>query len=665
VKRRWLALLAACGCVGGNHYGFGGGIEAEAIDWSTDPCQDFYQFACGNWQHWHDDYPDTPQRLRTIDRETEVQAMYEIVAGASDAAGALPTTESGEVAINRYYASCRASSLDTNGAAIQDEIAAIDGVQNLADLARVLARLHGDGVSALFALSVEADVATAQLNVVHLRLAGWSLPDRTQYADPRFASLRAQYGEHVSALAVQFASIAPPVRPAPVLAAETALALGSPSKDEQALPESANHPFARADLPSAAPDFPWSEYLTAAQVQPFAALNLDHAAALATLESLMKGTPLADLQTYLRWRVLEAHGWAADPSTAAEEFRFHRHQLEGVPDEDPRTWECFLDTTAWLSPVLAPIYVQRRFSVDARAEATRLIETIRTAMAERIRTRPWLDDPTRQEALQKLGQVVARIGFPDTWPPTDAYALDPGTSFVGNRIAIARRLGQQDLAALGTPVDRQRFALSPLEINAAYVPELNQIVFPAAILQQPYFALGRPAAVNLGAIGMVMGHELTHGFDNFGRHFDGQGGLRDWWTPGVAAEFGRRAQCLVDEYGAFQVPSGAHVDGAFTLPENIADLGGVLLAHDAWMSLGEPEGNDSWITRSQQFFVAFAQSWCELTRDQTADLLVLADPHAPGRFRVNGTVANVPAFAAAFSCPTGAALAPANRCELW
>jgi putative endopeptidase len=238
-------------------------------------------------------------------------------------------------------------------------------------------------------------------------------------------------------------------------------------------------------------------------------------------------------------------------------------------------------------------------------------------------------------------------------------------SFVANRIAVAEYVRRQNLARLGLPVDRSSFAMSPIEINAAYQPGLNQIVFPAAILQVPRFDPARPAAVNFGTIGMVMGHEMTHGFDDWGRHFDGRGGLRDWWSADVAAAFGRRSQCLVDEYSAFQPLPGRHLDGAFTLGENIADLGGVEVAFAAWARQGEADDATAWLTGPQQFFTAYAQGQCELLRDDYLDLALTTDPHSPGRFRANGVLVNSPAFASAFRCAPGTPMAPEARCKIW
>jgi putative endopeptidase len=662
--RGLLALLAVGACVGQPRHGLGEGIEAEAIDWSADPCQDLYRYACGNWEHWHDFYPDTSGRSRTIDRQDETEAMYQLVSGAGESSETPVSPD--QQTVRRYYRSCQSSTIDDNREAVAAELEAIANITTAADLARVLARLHADGISALFWLGAGADPGSADLNVLHLQLDGWSLPDRTQYGpDDRFATVRQQYREHVAGLTDKFSRVVPlAIAPAAVLKIEGALALGSPSKAEQALPESGHHLVDRGELALAATGFAWDDYLTAAGVGPFTTFNLDHAAGLRTLATVF-AAGFDELKAYLAWRVLEAHGWAADLFTAGEEFDFHRKKLAGVDVELPRYWECFLDATGWMEPLLAPLYVQRRFSAQARAEATRLIEGIRTAMAARISSRPWLDEATRQEALAKLAAVEARVGFPDTWPATGDYTFDEADGFIANRISLRRKLRARNLALAGTPVDRTRFAMSPLAINAAYIPELNQIVFPAAILQPPFFAPGRATAVNLGAIGTVMGHEMTHGFDDWGRHFDGHGGLRDWWTPAVSAEFTRRAQCLVDEYSAFQLPSGQHVDGAFTLGENIADVGGLQLAHDAWLGTGQAEDNDTWLTRSQQFFVAFAQNWCGRNRPQAAEVGLLADPHSPARFRVNGAVANVPAFRTAFSCRTGAALAPATGCELW
>jgi endothelin-converting enzyme/putative endopeptidase len=383
------------------------------------------------------------------------------------------------------------------------------------------------------------------------------------------------------------------------------------------------------------------------------------------LQALLTDTPPATLKQYLAWRVFEAQAHAAGRTLIDEEFRFHGAFLLGRTQLPPDWWVCLGATRSVFGFALAKEFVARFVPTDPRPAVVDLFDRVRRAMRDALTAAGWLDEPTRSRALEKLDRLTATVGYPDEWPTTTGLAIGPGTSYLEGWRAVSRWWAARAADRLGAPVIPGQFRTSPDVTNAFYSWSFNDVQLPLGIILDPFFWPERPAALNYGALGSIVAHEITHAFDESGRRFDGAGKLVDWWTDSVEGEFGARAQCLVDQYAAYEPVPGTRIDGRLTLGENLADLGGATLAHAAYRSAPANGTLVSRFSADQHFFLSLAQRSCAVESPPYLQVLLRTDPHAPRRFRVNGTLRNVPAFGAAFQCPEGATLNPTVRCALW
>jgi endothelin-converting enzyme/putative endopeptidase len=648
------------------------GVEDVAIDWTASPCDDFYQFACGNWAYWHPIAADGAISSRVLSVQADqTRALTTIV--YDDAFQGPPHPDDDYATqIGDFYQSCyyEPASSFAPPSDLLEQLTNVGGLRSLPDLAALLAGLHRDGVAAGFGIGFDPDPGQPARQIVHLFDGGIGM-DPAYYQDPALASTLTAYRAHIDALVRAFASafgVAPALDGNAVLRIETGLAAASLSDTQARDPNATYHLTTFDALQALTPHFDWSSYFASASAlgSSPADVNVVNPAFLTELEQELQSAPIADLRAYLTWRVLEAAAPTFGGAIADAEFEFHDHQFLGRAAPLPAYWRCFLATRSRLGFAVSRPFVAERFSAASRDAATRLIESIRGAMAATLASRDWLDDTTRAAAADKLAAVLPKVGYPDVWPSLSGFDTDP-VDYFANRTNLSRFDWQRAVNSLASPADRGIWLMPPWITNAYYSPERNDIVFPAGILQPPFFDENRPAAANYGAIGSIMGHELTHGFDDQGRKYDGTGALVDWWTPAVADEFSRRTACLVQQYGAFEPLPGSHIDGALTLGENLADVGGLKLAYAAFHAPdgGASAGAPGFFTPDQQFFIAFAQDWCENERPTYEGSLLLTDPHSPPRYRVNGSVANVPEFAAAFRCGAGAALASADRCDVW
>jgi endothelin-converting enzyme/putative endopeptidase len=646
------------------------GIDETFLDRSADPCSDFYQFACGTWIAQHP-VPAGYVQSRFFESDNRNDFYYQKL--VTDSTSSDPDLAKAQ----QFHGSCMASRANSVVApeVLAAQLAAVS-TMTMSDLPSTLADLHAAGVSALFSADAGIDPGQPSRRVMELFDAGWSLPTKERYGNSP-DGMESAYEGHMTALidlAVSiFASSATPVAAylgsfdaKAVFQFEKAIADASLDRAAFSDPVATYHLLDQATLTSMVPAFDWAGYFAAAGVSLEAGVDVGEPAFFASLQNLLSATPVAVIGQYLAWRVLEAEASTVGKALIDEEFRFHEGVLYGQMQANPDWYICLIATRREFGFALAKSFVDRFVPPETKQRAGELVSSIQGAMRADLSSLAWIDGDTRAQALAKLDALLPKVAYPDRWPVYGGLNLTSSTSYLDNVVDVRRYYRGLALAQLQMPVDRTVFAASPDTTNAFYSPSRNDITIPVAILDQPFFDPANSPVLNFGAIGSIIGHEITHGFDNYGRHFDGAGRLTDWWTPSVEAEFGTRAQCLVDQYSAYEPVAGAHVDGALTLGENIADLGGLKLAYAAHQATGGDKlttGFDA----DQQFFLSYAQTRCANPSPDFLGVSILVDPHSPEKYRVNGAVRNVPAFAAAFHCAEGAPLAPpaAERCEVW
>ena len=669
------AAPSAGGAPGGRAGDAAPAIDVAALDRKTAPCDDFYQFACGGWLARVEIPADKPLwGAFTMVEERTLAELRGILDAA--AAGTLAPPDRDSRRIGDFYAACMdEAGVEARG--LQDlkaEWAGLDAVSGPAALAAGVARLHLGGVPALLGFGQVQDARDASQVIGQVEQGGLTLPDRDYYLkdDARAAEIRTLYARHLrKMLALAGLSETDADRDASaVQRIETALAESHWTQVEMRDPQRTYNRLDLAGLEKLAPGFPWRPFLSELGVPGVTAITVTTPRFAEQVGRLVGTVRPEDWRAYLRWHLLDAMaGHRALPAAfVAERFAFASAAFTGQKEMAARWKKCVGAVDDALGDALGRAYVERFFGAEGRERTAGLVGEIEKAMGENLRAVPWMDAPTRRKAEEKLARISNKVGYPARWRSYEGLAPSRDSWFRSILAAEAFEERRQ-LAKIGKPVDREDWLMTPPSVNAYYEPAMNEMVFPAGILQPPYFNRRAPDAVNTGAIGMVVGHELTHGFDDQGRQYDAAGNLRNWWSPAVAEEFKQRAACLVKQYGEYEAVPGARIDGELTLGENIADLGGTKLAFAAHRaaSAKAPGRALEGFTPDQQFFVGLAQAWCSKTREPFARMLAATDPHSPPRHRVNGSLANLPAFAAAFQCDAWSPMVrpPEKRCEVW
>lgn len=656
-------------------------IDPTALDRSASPCEDFYQYACGGWIARTEIPADRASWSRGFAELTERNArqlrrILDATAAAKGGGKGAPTERFAKK-VGDYWASCMdEATIEARGLAdLQGEWARLDAIQDRSVLADEVARLEAAGLDVPFNLVAGQDAKDATKVILLVYQGGLTLPDRDYYlADgARNVEIRQRYAEHLRKM-FALAGLPPPdveANASAVAQVEKALAETHWSRNEMREPSRLYNRVDRAGLERLAPAFPWARLFEGLGRPDLAAVSVTTPRFVEKVGELFERAPLESWKAYLRWRLLTsmARERALPRAFVDETFRFQSASFTGAKALRPRWKHCVDGTDGAIGFALGELYVQRHFGADGKERTTRLVGEIEQAMAADLGGLAWMDGQTRARALEKLAKVANKIGYPDKERDYSSMTVKRD-SYFRNVLSAGRFETTRQLAKVGKPLDRSEWLMSPPTVNAYYDPSMNEMAFPAGILQAPFFNKAAPEAVNYGAIGMVVGHELTHGFDDEGRQYDGDGNLKEWWTPEVSKAFDARAQCVVEQFSAYEVLPGLKLDGKLTLGENIADLGGLKLAFAAMQAArrGAPAPEElEGLTPEQQFFVGYAQSWCSRFRDEDVRLRVVTDPHSPPRFRVNGPIANLPEFQAAFSCKEGSAMvrAPGKRCEVW
>ncbi len=646
-------------------------LDVSAMDRSADPCADFYQYSCGGWQKNNPIPPDqTSWSVYGKLFEDNLKYLRSILEQAAAAQNRDAVTQK----IGDYYSACMdETAVEKLGATpMQPALDQIQALKSIQDVAPLTARLHLKGESFLFGSGSQQDPDNSDAMIIGLSQDGLGLPDRDYYTndDPKSKEIRERYLEHVQKM---FELIGDPPNTAKaeadtVMRIETNLAKASLTRVEQRDPYKVTHKMKVAELKAIAPNFDWTAYFSVSQIPPFQILNVESPAFFKDLSAQLAAVSLADWKSYLRFHVANTDSPYLSSAFVNENFAFYRKYLRGAKELQPRWKRCVEDVDEQLGEALGQAYVRKTFPPELKAATLQMTQQIEDAMAMRIQQLDWMSPATKQQALNKLHSIRNKIGYPDKWRDYSSVTI-VRDDFYGNSERAEEFENHRDFNKISKPVDRSEWDMTPPTVNAYYNPQMNDINFPAGVLQPPLYDAKMDDAPNYGNTGSTIGHELTHGFDDEGRQFDAKGNLKDWWTTQDAAQFVKHADCVVDQYAKYVVLDDIHINSKLTEGEDVADLGGTILAYIAWKSADQSKqlSNQDGLTPDQRFFVGFAQWACENDRPEDMRARAMTDPHSPPKYRINGVVVNIPEFGAAFGCKSGSPMVkPADKvCKVW
>ena len=645
-------------------------IDLNNMDTTVNPAEDFFRYCNNNWLK-NNPIPEEYSSygaFTEIDQHTEllIQDIIDEVSKDADAA-------QGSVAqkIRDFYnAGMDTVAIDKRGfSELMPYFQKVDALSDKAELASLLGYLHSEGFGGFFNAGPSTDPKNAEMVIMHLYQGGLSLPDRDDYLKEESQEMREKYVEHVAKMFQLTGTDSEPAKDIAerILAFETELAKNSLSRVERRDPDRTYNRRSRQELQASTPIFNWDNYFNAAGAPAFDSLNVGMPDFIAALNGIIDNTDMRTLQDYLDWKIIHGSASMLSSDFDNENFNFYGNYLYGQEVQQPR-WRRILNATdGCLGEAIGQIYVEKHFPAEAKERMEHLIGNLRIALGERIKQLEWMSDETKAKALHKLDCFNVKVGYPNKWKDYTKYEVKPDSYFQNVHRAI-RFENEIEMAKIGKPVDKEEWFMTPQTVNAYYSPDMNEIVFPAAILQPPFFNMDADDAVNYGGIGVVIGHEMTHGFDDQGCKYDENGNLNNWWTEEDATKFNERTAQLVKLFNEFDV-RGYQINGQLTLGENIADLGGLNISWDAYQMTDEAKANQSIddFTPAQRFFISYGSIWRNNSRDKYLEQQVKTDVHSPAEARDNPTLGSMPHFYEAFEITpeNKMYIAPEERAVIW
>jgi putative endopeptidase len=645
-------------------------FSVDMLDKSIDPCNDFYAYACSKWLAKNPIPSDRPSWGRFDELQQRGQFVVRDI--LEKAAVDRPGRTVSEQKIGDYYASCMdESAIEKAGTKpLQQDFDSIAKIKSKQELTKEIVRLHREGADVLFGFDSGSDFKNASQIIAQVDQGGLGMPDRDYYfkSDPKSVELRNKYVEHVAKM---FGLLGDDESKAAaeakvVMDIETGLAKGALDQTSRRDPQKIYHKMTDQELAALSPGFNWTVYFEGIGAPRFDSLNVIEPDFIKNMQEVVATHSLDEWKTYLRWHVLHASVTKLPTAFVNENFDFFGKTMQGTKELRPRWKRCVSYANNEVGELVGQVYVKQTFGAEGKERTLAMVGALEKALGEDIKSVTWMGPDTKAQALAKLQAITNRIGYPDKWRDYSSLQIVRGDA-LGNSIRANQSDLQFRLDKIGKPLDKRDWPYPPMTVNATYDPTQNNITFPAGILQPPFYDNQADDAMNFGGIGAVIGHELTHGFDDQGSQFDAEGNLRDWWTASDKKQFEERTDCIKDQYANYVAIDDLKLNGKLTLGENAADNGGLRIAYMALFSTfagKEPAPIDG-LTAEQRFFLGWANVWCQNRTDALSRMLVTVDPHSPSKYRVNGPLSNMPEFRDAYHCAATAPMVNQNACRVW